>query len=87
MAKPTYKEIFGYKLLIFPWTIILWIKDWIMWILKYWILRKEYDTQAQIYLTKKSLQLSDRKWEVSFLFNKEPCLIIKDFSLNEATLD
>lgn len=58
-----------------------------LWIVKYWILRKDYDTEAQIYLTKKSLQQSDRTWDVHFLFLIEPCLRIKDFSFVEKALD
>ena len=59
-----------------------------MWILKYWILRKDYDAQAQIYLTKKSLQLSDRKWEVIFYNIKiESCIGIKEFSFDKTVMD
>ncbi len=55
LAKPKYQDIFGYKVVILPWTILLWVKSWALWIVKYWILRKEYDTEAQVYLTKVSL--------------------------------
>lgn len=40
LAKPRYKDIFAYKLILSPWSLLKWLKNWVIWIVRYWILRK-----------------------------------------------
>ena len=42
-----------------------------MWAIKYWILRKPYDLEDQIFLTKKSLDINDRNWTVMYFSKLE----------------
>lgn len=59
---PTYRDLLYFKIVSFPVTIILAIKEWCRWIYKYNIKKEEYTFEDQNKLTMKALSIYLQRW-------------------------
>lgn len=81
-SKPTLRRVLLIQLLVLPWTVLLWMYWVIHWVINYWILRKPYDGDAQIFLTRRRLGLTVDTWE-GLPIDQQTAFLNKQLWINE----
>ncbi|CAH8585433.1 unnamed protein product [Schistosoma rodhaini] len=62
-CRPSLKRVLLVRILFFPWTCYIWLRWMLSWVVKYWILRREYDEEARIFITRRRLKISESEWD------------------------
>ncbi|CAH8584701.1 unnamed protein product [Schistosoma margrebowiei] len=62
-CRPSLKRVLLVRILFFPWTCYIWLRWMLYWVVKYWILRREYDEEARIFITRRRLKISENEWD------------------------
>lgn len=61
-AKPTIVDILWIQLIIFPWTLVMYLKWYFGWIWTYNIRKKPYGREEKLYLIRKNMQLGQNQF-------------------------
>ncbi|TNN13797.1 DnaJ subfamily C member 25 isoform 3 [Schistosoma japonicum] len=62
-CRPSLKRVLVVRILFFPWTCFIWSRWMLNWAVKYWLLRRPYDEEAQIFVTRRRLKMSESEWD------------------------
>lgn len=62
-CRPSLKRVLLVRILFFPWTCYIWLRWMLYWVVKYWILRREYDEEARIFITRRRLKINESEWD------------------------
>ncbi|CAH8852885.1 unnamed protein product [Trichobilharzia szidati] len=62
-CRPSLKRVLLFRLLFFPWTCFLWLRWMLHWVVNYWILRRPYNEEAQIFITRRRLKMNETEWD------------------------
>lgn len=62
-SKPTIQDILWIQLLCLPYFSLLYLKWYLNWVWKFWILKEEYGYEEKCYMTYTNLKLSANYWD------------------------
>lgn len=62
-SKPTYRDVLWVQLVVFPYTLVIWIYFYIRWFFKFTLLKEEYGQQEKEYLIRRYMGLSQNQWD------------------------
>ncbi|CAH8594954.1 unnamed protein product [Heterobilharzia americana] len=62
-CRPSLKRVLLVRILFFPWTCFIWLRWIFCWVINYWILRRSYNEEAQIFITRRRLKMNESEWD------------------------
>jgi len=73
-SKPKLQDILWIQLVCLPYYTTIYLRWFLRWIWKFWILKEEYGVEEKSYLTYKNLKLSENYWDALDDYSKETYL-------------